>query len=200
MSKLKPKTPLTPHNPFADVFEDSPTHDIESVVLPPEAQDDLALFTPKSKPGATAKYRMDDKILAIMFLEASQREYEGKFIPNYRKTGETLQIPHHTLMDWWKKKDYLLKQANDLTDKLSNYMIIKMSMECLRILESFGREDYINAKMKDRTFLLNTLIGKMRLLAYKSTENVAHEHRHTGKVALIPREEKENVSKTTDKK
>ena len=134
------------------------------------------------------KYRLDDKILAIMFLEAFQKDIDGVMTPKFSMVASLLSFPKQTLHDWWKSREDIVSQKSTIVAKGFEYTQVKLMLELMRMTESLSRKNYDDMKDKDLINLLNTIINKVRLLGNLSTSNV--EHLHKGGVAMVlPKEE-----------
>ena len=129
------------------------------------------------------KYRLDDKMLVILFLEAFQRDLNGKMTPNYELVSRWFGYPRQTIQGWWTNRDKIQKQKSAINDQVMEVVHLRLSSELLRMTEVLSRKDY--EAMKDGEFvnLFNTLINKIRLMSNLSTNNV--EHNHQGGVQLV---------------
>ena len=114
------------------------------------------------------KYRLDDKMLVILFLEAFQRDMGGKMTPNYELVARWFGYPRQTIQGWWTNREVVH---------------LRLSSELLRMTEVLSRKDYETMKDGDFVNLFNTLINKIRLMSNLSTNNV--EHKHQGGVQLV---------------
>ena len=129
------------------------------------------------------KYRLDDKLLALLFLEVYQKDMGGKMTPNYSLVSKWFDYPRQTLQGWWETREKIQQQTSSMNDKIMGVIRTRMGAELIRITESFARTDYDAMKDSDKIVLFNTLINKIRLMSNLSTNNV--EHKHQGGVQLV---------------
>ena len=129
------------------------------------------------------KYRLDDKMLVILFLEAFQRDLNGKMTPNYELVARWFGYPRQTIQGWWTNRDKIQKQKSAINDQVMEVVHLRLSSELLRMTEALSRKDYETMKDGDFVNLFNTLINKIRLMSNLSTNNV--EHKHQGGVQLV---------------
>ena len=129
------------------------------------------------------KYRLDDKMLVILFLEAFQRDVGGKMTPNYELVSRWFGYPRQTIQGWWTSRDKIQKQKSAINDQVMEVVHLRLSSELLRMTEALSRKDYETMKDGDFVNLFNTLINKIRLMSNLSTNNV--EHKHQGGVQLV---------------
>ena len=129
------------------------------------------------------KYRLDDKLLSLLFLEVYQKDVGGTMTPNYSLVSRWFGYPRHTLQGWWRDRNKIQKQKASMNDRVMDIVQTRIGAELLRITESFSRTDYDCMKASDKINLLNTYINKIRLMSNLSTNNV--EHKHQGGVQLV---------------
>ena len=129
------------------------------------------------------RYRLDDKLLVLLFLEAFQNERNGKMIPNFELVSRWFGYPSTTIQNWWASRDKIQKQKSAITDQVLEVVHLRLSSELLRMTETLSKKDYDNMKDNDFVNLFNTLINKIRLMSNLSTNNV--EHKHQGGVQLV---------------
>ena len=129
------------------------------------------------------KYRLDDKMLVILFLEAFQRDLNGKMTPNYELVARWFGYPRQSIQGWWTNRDKIQKQKSAINDQVMEVVHLRLSSELLRMTEALSRKDYETMKDGDFVNLFNTLINKIRLMSNLSTNNV--EHQHQGGVQLV---------------
>jgi hypothetical protein len=130
------------------------------------------------------KYRIDEQHLALMFLEAFQKEDKitGELNPLFSRVEQMLDIPRTTLRGWWKRRDEIMAQQTTTINQGLNYISTGMMVEMIRMTQALSTIDYsalVSGKSNDlHNFisLFNTLINKFRLLNNQSTNNVAHQH------------------------
>jgi hypothetical protein len=129
------------------------------------------------------RYRLDDKLLVLLFLEAFQGDHNGKMTPKYELVSRWFGYPSNTIKKWWTDRDKIQKQKSAITDQVMEVVHLRLSSELLRMTETLSKKDY--GAMKDHDFvnLFNTLINKIRLMSNLSTNNV--EHKHQGGVQLV---------------
>ena len=129
------------------------------------------------------RYRLDDKLLVILFLEAFQDDHNGKMTPKYELVSRWFGYPSNTIKKWWAGRDKIQKQKSAITDQVLEVVHLRLSSELLRMTETLSRKDYGAMKDNDFVNLFNTLINKIRLMSNLSTNNV--EHKHQGGVQLV---------------
>ena len=143
------------------------------------AEDDLQiepLFSRREE--GSNRYTLEEKVLGIMFMEVIQHDVSGIPTPKFRAIGRMLNVLEQTLRLWWSKREDIMAQESTVRTKVNNYLIFKNNIELLRIHKAFSSRNYTTEKLKDLVLMFSTLINKNRLLEGKSTENVAHLHRH----------------------
>ena len=129
------------------------------------------------------RYRLDFKLLVLLFLEAFQSDFKGKMTPNYELVSRWFGYPSNTIKNWWANRDKIQKQKSAITDQVMEVVHLRLSSELLRMTETLSKKDYDNMKDNDFVNLFNTLINKIRLMSNLSTNNV--EHKHQGGVQLV---------------
>ena len=129
------------------------------------------------------RYRLDDKLLVLLFLEAFQSDFKGKMTPNYELVSRWFGYPSNTIKNWWANRDKIQKQKSAITDQVMEVVHLRLSSELLRMTETLSKKDYDAMKDNDFVNLFNTLINKIRLMSNLSTNNV--EHKHQGGVQLL---------------
>jgi len=129
------------------------------------------------------RYRLDDKLLVILFLEAFQDDHNGKMTPKYELVSRWFGYPSNTIKKWWAGRDKIPKQKSAITDQVLEVVHLRLSSELLRMTETLSKKDYGAMKDNDFVNLFNTLINKIRLMSNLSTNNV--EHKHQGGVQLV---------------
>jgi len=130
------------------------------------------------------KYRIDEKHLGLMFLEAFQREDKitGDLKPLYARVEQMLGVPRKTLTGWWKDKEHIMAQRASTLSHGMDYISTAMMVEMMRMTQAMANIDYsemVSGKPQDMhnfISLFNTLINKFRLMNNQSTNNVAHKH------------------------
>jgi len=108
-------------------------------------------------------HTLDDKVLAVLVLDMTQEHTDDIPEPSYQweMVSELLGVSQITLKKWWGQKSRIMNLADGITSKLSKLLVLKMSEETMRLLESFGETDYKNESLRDRTSLFNNLLNKM---------------------------------------
>ena len=133
------------------------------------------------------EHTIGEKVLAILYMEAFQREHEGEMKPRYTLIGTWLRPnePNHAnnLMRWWKDRDEILKQKNAIIEYTTNIVQLSVSTELIRMSEASHRIDYDSMSNKDFTQHYAMLLNRHRLMSNLSTQNV--EHKHEGGVNLV---------------
>jgi hypothetical protein len=133
---------------------------------------------------SNGKYRIDEKHLALMFLEAFQNEDKitGELNPLFSRVEQMLGIPRQTLSGWWKNKEYIMSQRAATLSHGMDFISTAMMVEMMRMTQAMAGIDYgemVSGKPQDMhnfISLFNTLINKFRLMNNQSTNNVAHKH------------------------
>jgi len=167
------------------VGNDKPAGEILDDLIQAEEEDDVILYendTPVSKLTRRG-YKLDDKILAIMFMEAFQQDHKGEMKPKFAMVGRWFGYSRKNMMSWWDKRSEILKQKNAITEQAMNVVQLRLTTELLRMTDTLSRKNYDEMADKDFVMLLNTVINKVRLMTNLSTMNV--EHRHNGGVSLV---------------
>ena len=167
------------------VGNDKPAGEILDDLIQAEEEDDVILYendTPVSKLTRRG-YKLDDKILAIMFMEAFQQDHKGEMKPKFAMVGRWFGYSRKNMMSWWEKRSEILKQKNAITEHAMNVVQLRLTTELLRMTDTLSRKNYDEMADKDFVMLLNTVINKVRLMTNLSTMNV--EHRHNGGVSLV---------------
>jgi hypothetical protein len=128
-------------------------------------------------------YKLDDKVLAIMFMEAFQQDHKGEMKPKFAMVGRWFGYSRDNMMRWWEQRNIILKQKNAITEQAMNVVQLRLTTELLRMTDTLSRKNYDEMADKDFVALLNTVINKVRLMTNLSTQNV--EHKHNGGVSLV---------------
>ena len=128
-------------------------------------------------------YKLDDKVLAIMFMEAFQQEHNGEMKPKFSMVGRWFGYDRNNMIRWWSQRKEILKQKNAITEQAMNVVQLRLTTELLRMTDTLSRKNYDEMADKDFVALLNTVINKVRLMTNLSTQNV--EHKHNGGVSLV---------------
>ena len=128
-------------------------------------------------------YKLDDKVLAIMFMEAFQQEHNGEMKPKFAMVGRWFGYSRNNMIRWWDQRKDILKQKSAITEQAMNVVQLRLTTELLRMTDSLSRKNYDEMADKDFVALLNTVINKVRLMTNLSTQNV--EHKHNGGVSLV---------------
>ena len=152
---------------------------IKEVQMDEVVYDEQTILQQKGK----GKYRLDDKMLVILFLEAFQRDMGGKMTPNYELVARWFGYPRQTIQGWWTNRDKIQKQKSAINDQVMEVVHLRLSSELLRMTETLSKKNYDTMKDNDFVNLFNTLINKIRLMSNLSTNNV--EHKHQGGVQLV---------------
>ena len=167
------------------VGNDKPAGEILDDIIQAEEEDDVILYendTPVSKLTRRG-YKLDDKILAIMFMEAFQQDHKGEMKPKFAMVGRWFGYSRKNMQSWWEKRKEILKQKNAITEHAMNVVQLRLTTELLRMTDTLSRKNYDEMADKDYVMLLNTVINKVRLMTNLSTQNV--EHKHNGGVSLV---------------
>jgi len=167
---------------------ESPLDVIDSIeeALNFEDDENLGLVTYNNKRRA---YSIDDKVLALMFLDAFQRDLNGKMTPKFTYVSKLFGYPKKTIEHWWNQRNDLQKQQSLILNKGFDVIQLRMMGSLMKMTESMNKIDFdkmvsgSSADMKNFVGLLNTLVNKLRLLSNLSTTNVSHHHK--GGVEMI---------------
>ena len=162
--------------PAKEILEDIQLAEEEDVVL----YDNDSPFVRKMRSGG---YKLDDKVLAIMFMEAFQQDHKGEMKPKFAMVGRWFGYSRDNMMRWWDQRNVILKQKNAITEQAMNVVQLRLTTELLRMTDTLSRKNYDEMADKDFVALLNTVINKVRLMTNLSTQNV--EHKHNGGVSLV---------------
>jgi hypothetical protein len=118
----------------------------------------------------TGKQNM--KFVAISFLDAFQREYDGVMTPNYSAVSKITNCPESTLRNWWSQKDAILRLHRTYLDALPKLVALRIGQECLNIVEVIAKRGYKKMSIRDLTALFSQYTQKFRLLTGQSTSNI----------------------------
>jgi len=162
--------------PAKEILEDIKLAEEEDVIL----YDNDSSFVKKMRSGG---YKLDDKVLAIMFMEAFQQEHRGEMKPKFAMVGKWFGYDRCNMIRWWNQRKEILKQKNAITEQAMNVVQLRLTTELLRMTDTLSRKNYDEMADKDFVALLNTVINKVRLMTNLSTQNV--EHKHNGGVSLV---------------
>jgi hypothetical protein len=154
-------------------------------IIQAEEEDDVILYENDAPVSKLSKrgYKLDDKILAILFMEAFQQEHKGEMKPKFAMVGRWFGYSRNNMMSWWENRNEILKQKTAITEQAMNVVQLRMTTELLRMTDTLSRKNYDEMADKDFIMLLNTVINKVRLMTNLSTQNV--EHKHGGGVNLV---------------
>jgi hypothetical protein len=147
--------------------------------------------------GQDKESKTEKKILALTFLEAYQRYYDGKWLPNFNEVEELLGIPRSTLHSWWQNKEQILRLQSTVLDTIPSIVASKLAVETLRLVQNIALTGYEGMENRDKINLLNTFVTKLRLLTGRSTANV--DHKVSGYNPVLPSEPEQNSPKPADK-
>ena len=167
-----------------NVENDKPAKEIlEDIKLAEE--EDVVLYDNDSSVAKIRRngYKLDDKVLAIMFMEAFQQEHKGEMKPKFAMVGRWFGYDRGNMIRWWGQRKEILKQKNAITEQAMNVVQLRLTTELLRMTDTLSRKNYDEMADKDFVALLNTVINKVRLMTNLSTQNVAHKH--DGGVSLV---------------
>ena len=134
----------------------------------------VSSFTPIIEKPTVGDYAIGDKILALGFLDSTQREFNGEMVPEYSKTSQLLIIPESTLRNWWKQQASIYTLGQLALRELPNALSIKLIGSAFKVIAALEKKGYNTMGARDLNSLLNTYITKFRLLSGGSTANVAH--------------------------
>ena len=167
------------------VDNDKPANEILDDIIQAEEEDDVILYDNNAPISKLTRrgYKLDDKILAIMFMEAFQQDHKGEMKPKFAMVGRWFGYSRNNMMKWWDKRNEILKQKNAITEQAMNVVQLRLTTELLRMTDTLSRKNYDEMADKDFVMLLNTVINKVRLMTNLSTQNV--EHKHDGGVRLV---------------
>ena len=167
------------------VGNDKPAKEILDDIIQAEEEDDVILYENDAPVSKLSKrgYKLDDKILAILFMEAFQQEHKGEMKPKFAMVGRWFGYSRNNMMSWWENSNEILKQKTAITEQAMNVVQLRMTTELLRMTDTLSRKNYDEMADKDFIMLLNTVINKVRLMTNLSTQNV--EHKHGGGVNLV---------------
>ena len=164
---------------------DKPAKEILDDIIQAEEEDDVILYENNAPLEKLSRrgHKLDDKILAIMFMETFQQEHRGEMKPKFAMVGRWFGYSRINMIKWWEQKNEILRQKNAITDHAMNVVQLRMTTELLRMTDTLSRKNYDEMADKDFVMLLNTVINKVRLMTNLSTQNVAHKH--DGGVSLV---------------
>jgi hypothetical protein len=124
----------------------------------------------------TGSYDVNTRIMAISFMDAFQRDYEGKWQPHYSEVSRLTSIPVGTLASWWKKKEEIRRLHKTYIEALPDILVLKLGQEMDKIIDELSRRGYKKMATRDLVNVFSQFSQKFRLLTGSSTENIAHNH------------------------
>ncbi len=137
-------------------------------------------------------YTINDKVLAVMYLEVIQDidPKDGEMKPRYTHVERYLGVPEATLRQWWKKRQIIESDGEQFLVTVEHYLKLEVAREIidtLRVLKGANKTKLVAsaAGFKSLADWFNMLIRSSRLLQNRSTANVEHQHTHKGDVALV---------------
>lgn len=105
---------------------------------------------------------IEEKFIAITFMMSnSDRDDNQEIRPRYADVSEVLDIPVQTLRNWWDNKGKIRKLVDTVNYELADFVKYKMMIELIRLLDSFGGEDYAQMAINDRTKLFDKFMAKL---------------------------------------
>jgi len=137
--------------------------------------------------------KIDNKILAIIIMEGTMREYQGEMKPNYTLAGKLVGRSKSYMHKLWADRAEITANKNTLIDKGLEMVQVKLIMTTLKMTQALDQVenwseflDIGNDKQtKNFIDLFDKLLLRIRLLGGMSTENVAHKHDVGGRVTLV---------------
>jgi len=161
---------------------------IEKALLDADEVENLGLV--KKSAYGRGQYTIDDKVLAIIFMSAFQKEHNGKMIPKYSYVSKLFGYPRNSVKHWWNQRKELQKQQSLVLNKGFEVIQVRLMSSLMRMTESMNGIDFdkmltkgSSADMKNFILMMNSTISNLRLMSNLSTKNVAHHHK--GGVEMI---------------
>jgi hypothetical protein len=140
--------------------------------------DDMASSLPEfwEKDEKTGRYPLDTKVLAILFMEGTQKQVDDIMIPAYTTVGRMMGLDPKTLSNWWKNRKDIVAQSDTMTQRLEKYTLLQLSIIVHKLTNQMMNLKLDDVKPKDLTNMFSTVFNKLRLLQNRSTSNVAQKH------------------------
>lgn len=124
----------------------------------------------------TGRYPLDTKVLAILFMEGTQKQVDDEMIPAYSVVGRMMGLDPRTLSKWWKQRKEIVAQSDTMTQRLEKYTLLQLSIIVHKLTNQMMNLNLNDVKPKDLTVMFSTVFNKLRLLQNRSTSNVAQKH------------------------
>ena len=134
------------------------------------------------------KYTINEKHLALMFMQGIQKEVGSRLVPRYTPISRMLGVPKQTLSNWWADRETLEKQHSTVMEQGVRYIGHSLIDEMFRMVSALKNIDYVTlfdkpGDLKNFVSLFNVVSNKALIYNKMSTSKVEHEH--TGGVAMI---------------
>lgn len=163
--------------------------DIENALtLDEEGVENLGLVNKGA--GGRNHYTIDDKVLAIIFMNAFQSDKGGKMTPKYDYVARLFGYPRNSIKHWWHQRKELQKQQSLVLNKGFEVIQVRLMSSLMKMTETMSTIDFnemlgkgSSADMKNFILMMNSTISNLRLMSNLSTKNVAHHHK--GGVEMI---------------
>ena len=127
-------------------------------------------------------YTPAEKQLAIMIMEFTKRDYQGRIIPNFMECEELLAINHNTLKGWWERREEIKAFASEVSSMTNRVLTSQLEMLALKISDEFNRRDLSEFSPAQLVGAMRYIIPMVRLFQGKSTQNVSHNINTIGHV------------------
>ena len=126
------------------VGNDKPAKEILDDIIQAEEEDDVILYENDAPVSKLSKrgYKLDDKTLAILFMEAFQQEHKGEMKPKFAMVGRWFGYSRNNMMSWWENRNEILKQKTAITEQAMNVVQLRMTTELLRMTDTLSRKNY----------------------------------------------------------
>ena len=120
----------------------------------------------------TSKYTIDEKLLTIGIVDATRRDYNGLFVPEFTTVSGMLNIPVSTLKRWYDHREEIEKQVKAVVEYMPQSIIFTLVIEIRKIINELASR-VPDMATRDLVNYFAQCVTKMRLLEGKSTANTA---------------------------
>jgi hypothetical protein len=140
--------------------------------------DEMSASIPEfwEKDEKTGRYPLDTKVLAILFMEGTQKQVDDEMVPSYSVVGRMMGLDPKLLSRWWKQRKDIVAQSDTMTQRLEKYTMLQLSIIVHKLTNQMMHLNLNDIKPKDLTVMFSTVFNKLRLLQNRSTSNVAQKH------------------------
>ncbi len=111
---------------------------------------------------------LDRKLIALSFLDSTQREHDGRMIPKYLEVSREMDIPESTLRHWWLKRDEIKRLADTTIAEYPKATAVRLAGHMNMILEELERRGYKDVSARD----LGTFFDKFASKFFKRKKSI----------------------------